>query len=327
MSKTIIDNLNSKKDSVTSKSGGEGTAYFFENYILKKYHPFEYWDPKSFDGYFKELQKFYEDGCNIPSILDYKSFSKEECLLLQERLFTKEIYPTGMKTSLTIDGQTKVIDVSPLKFIYAECEGFCSREEFSKAIDKADPNDPLYSLIVFTYLKIFLNTTKKLESINDDVLDKFILDDAYMTVSGRYGVPDIHAGNVFIDRNASSIKEMQIIDNFFLNGFDNECLGNEEKAGKSVYVDMFNLFKLNGELRGIISCFEGKKRSEMEKIVDENLKVCESALLRFTNSSREIIKPSRVLDRRDKHICTSVAESISGKDGRLAREIEKQFDL
>lgn len=327
MPKTIIDNLNSKKDKVTSKSGGEGTAYFFENYILKKYHPFEYWDPKSFDGYFKELQKFYDEGCNIPSILDYKSMNKDECLLLQERLFTKEIYPTGMKMFLTIDKKTNVIDISPLKFIYAECEGFCSRKEFSKAIDKADPNDPLYSLIVLTYLKIFLNTTKKLEAINDDVLDKFILDDAYMTFCGKYGVPDIHAGNVFVDRNASSIKQMQIIDNFFLNGFDNECLNDEEKAGLSVYIDMFNLFKLNGELREIITCFEGSKRSEMERIVDENLKITESALLRFTESSRTIIQPSKTLSRKGKYICTSVAESISGKDGKLIKEIEKQFEM
>lgn len=327
MNKTIIDNLKERKDNVPFKVGGEGTAFMFENYILKKYHPFHYWNMRAFEGYFKELQKFSTEGCNIPNVVDWKSFGKDECYLLQEKLSTKEIYPTGSKVNLTINDKIETIDVSPLNFIYAECEGFCSREEFLNAIDKADPNDPLYALIVMTYLKIFLNTSKKLEGVNVNVLDEFILNDTYMTCYGEYGVPDIHAGNVFIDRNANDLKEIQIIDNFFLNGFENECLNNEGLTGNSIYADMFKLFKLNGELKSLLVGFSGKTLKEMEQVVNENLKLCENALLKFVKRSKTIIRPQKKLSKKEDYVCRQVAGSISGKNGKIMQEIESQFEM
>jgi hypothetical protein len=90
---------------------------------------------------------------------------------------------------------------------------------------------------------------------------------------------------------------------------------------------MFRLFRLNGELQDIISKFEGKKLSDMQKIIDENLKLAEKTLLRFVDVSKKIIRPGTQLDKRERYTCTTVAQSISGKYGKLSREIDRQFGM
>lgn len=195
-------------NSFASKKGKEGRAYFVgEDFIVKsivgsgrlgKMTEF-------FDCYIKEQQKFANQGLLIPKLYSYKAVksSKEdgsECVdfyILEERFKGSDIFVRASKNFF-----------DNFKRSFGSDQTGVSVDEKKLAYDSMK-----------NYIDGFISQNNFLMSLSDDKFDDLTKTVYRMFKEGKYSIPDVHAGNLLVNKDGFNVIDNYMVDRASKKGF------------------------------------------------------------------------------------------------------------
>lgn len=213
-----------------SKQGKEGTAYFIgDDYIVKSIvnSPRQDELAKFFECYIKEQQKFAKEGYLIPKLHAYKivnsigadGSSSMSFYTLQDRINGGDIFVRAADSFF--ENFKRVYDKDYEEETYSE----------DKEIAYSDME---------TYIQGFIFQNVFLSKLSQDKFDKLVKTAYNMYKEGEYSIPDIHAGNILVNKNG-----FNVIDNYMVDRTSNPKFYNVIKPDSFLTSRFLNVFNEN----------------------------------------------------------------------------------
>lgn len=311
-------------------AGGEGVAYFLnDKFVVKEFLNLENSSVLNvaFDAYSKEMQNFKKMGYSVPEIYSWvrvpvKSKNKREMdkfFILEERVAGRELY------------------FGFLEDVYSLAKDFCSKKEFYCAVDRPDENLKLFSQIATEYIRDYIKMNEFIESLSEDVLERFILEAFNMYVIGRVSAPDIFPSNILVEGNKLTIIDNKIADR---DGLDAEYMATDgdgletiETAHNFIISNLLNLFIYNEYIsdsdNGLLYSLEDKNAVKIDDLVRQNVKVCEAAIFKIVKVMNNCLdNPSLTNKKLFKNTLNTLVR-ILGKDKaeRVMRQVSSKFEM
>lgn len=223
-----------------SKSGGEGTAYFIDDKFVVKEMLYKFDEnifSFVFNDYCAEMQKFAKQGYKVPKIYSWLQIPNEKKLwteneylyyILEERVPGREIYFNSVNE------------------IYELCKHLCSKDEFEGEWIN-NKFTPLLKKIYETYIKDYIETNEKVESMSDADLEKFFDTIFVAADDARYYFPDLNFRNIMIDKDQINLIDLR-------STCDNNLADMKKHVKHEIVIfDLIKVMYNNYELSKIIS--------------------------------------------------------------------------
>ncbi len=262
-------NLIPMLNQMESKSGGEGTAYFFGDYVIKEYSMSFNDDPDFqivFPQYCKELQEYANKGYSIAKIYSWLSLPEDSefrYFILEERAKGRELFAYSFAE------------------FYRYYKNHLTKSEYNNILQNPTKHIAQIKDIAKEYIQDFIFVNEFIEALPEPVLIKFITESYDMTINAKYSIADLNAVNVFADFEG---QKLTLIDNYVTDKL------NDVSQTKEDYVSMFfksliMLFLRNDSVKNIkkekLKGLSSEQTLELDPMIMANEKVNKAALLRL----------------------------------------------
>ena len=289
----FMENIISKLSKLKAIAGTEGIAYFVDDkYILKEYTQNaknEAFLTLCFNEYCEEIFDFAKAGYSVPQIYDWLTVEPK-----------KSIFRTKPAKFYVLEEQVKGRNLfySKLKKSYGLFQDLCSLSDFEKVIKNPEQNVGLYMEILRVYINDYIYINSYIEAMPEAELDRFMISIAKMFETGKYSVPDVHSGNVFISND-----QLKIIDNCMLQK-EKDPYYSRQKVEDFLIARLAILFKPNTDIKGYLSAENIVRSSdfcELETLIGENADMCYAALEKVFKSMKRCLDGKTVENNRVLH--------------------------
>lgn len=241
-----------------SKKGKEGNAYFVgDDYIVKSIVN-SYRQEKMatfFDCYIKEQQKFANQGLLIPKLYSYKIVNSlnedgSSCVafyILEEKFKGSDMF---IRASDNFFGNFKRV------FGVDYSEGIVNDE-------KSLMNESMKN-----YINGFINQNNFLMGLSDDKFDDLVTTVYKMFKHGKYSIPDVHAGNLLVNKDG-----FNVIDNYMLDRTSNG-LFKTMSSERFLTTRFLNVFRENIKITSLLrdpAILKDQDWSKLYQLQEENM--------------------------------------------------------
>jgi len=257
-------------------TGAEGTAYFFgDKFVVKQYTSIgrAHWD--EFDALFTEFCKEMQDLGNvsaypkvyawvkIPNMAYYsgKEYNKFNYYILEERIKGRDLYYGFYHDS------------------YDLCRDYMSFDEFDETIVHPLDNFSFFCKIMECYISDYIKINEFLESLNENEIEKFLLENLEVDKKYNYLCSDIHPTNIILEN-----EKLRPIDPFviFLNEKNFDIKEIKEKfIHKVLLLFWANEMVQNDSIKDYFGFNKNEIGNRFETLQSTNNKVCSEAMKKF----------------------------------------------
>ena len=305
--------------------GAEGVAYFInDELILKKYYNhIDMEDKGGFDEvlkemfvpYCKSMIDLYNRGLNVPKIVEYQKVADkhgiESYYILQEKIKGRETFNIDLE-----------------RF----CKNVYYDEKYGLDYALKQKDEHLLHDIILSYIDDFILVNEFIESADERVLEKFIMDAYNVYKFSKASVPDVSGRNVLLDTASSKFSHIDL----FMTDRNNDSRfsADDSKTRLQIYdnnviKDIINLFNYNNfETLKREPCFVEAVKSdpafanEVENYLSSNIKMCSAAIQKMMRVMRRCLNNPRLKDDRLFSIIYNNLTKIFGNDSEKAKIIQ-----
>lgn len=300
-------------------NGGEGVAYFLDDdFVVKEYLDTDNW--KMFDivfsNYCQEMQKFAEQGYNVPKIYAWLKMpnmkhytdgqpNANRYYILEEKVKGRNLY------------------YGFLEEFYPMCVEKFTKRQFLNIVH--NPNENLIALdeIVKMYLKDYIQMNEFLESMSEDELAKLIVSAYELHMNGKHSEPDLYPCNVLVDGD-----NMKLIDtHIYVDGEDRRIP--REILVDSFFVNLINLFIYNDNVEKLDSAvlygLDKSNHKDYSYYKQKNAKVSKAAIERVLRILNKYCDNPRLTNPKAYMLAFNTLQSFLGK--RKTEEVLENVNI
>lgn len=241
-----------------SKKGKEGRAYFVgDDYIVKSIVNNSRLGKMTefFDCYIKEQQKFANQGLLIPKLYSYKAVKTTnedglECVdfyILEERFKGSDIFVRASKNFF-----------DNFKRSFGSDQTEVSGDERKLAYDSMK-----------NYIDGFISQNNFLMSLSDDKFDDLTKTVYRMFKDGKYSIPDVHTGNLLVNKDG-----FNVIDNYMIDRASKKGFWKTMTSEYFLTTRFLNVFKENVNISSVLknqSVLKDHDWSTLYRLQEENM--------------------------------------------------------
>ncbi len=239
-----------------SLSGGEGTAYFFGDYVIKEYDENINKDlefKRLFPLYCKELKKFSDMGFNVPKIYSWVVLDNPDLpmfYILEERIKDRPLFAPS------------------LPYFYSIFKEKASQDHYDRIILNRVLYFKEFQSLIEDYLKDIIAMNEFLASMPENNLAKFLTDAYIMSTDAQYSIADLNSRNVFVNTSKNKIS---LIDNYFMDNSESTLPDRENRI--SVFTTSLLTLLLPSSPLECKHCIQSANRGILPTSIENLLKM------------------------------------------------------
>lgn len=267
-----------------SKQGKEGYAFFIgDEYVVKAIvnSPRQEQMAQYFDCYIKEQQKFADKGYLLPRLYSYKVVNSMNIdgstnisfYILEDKFNGNDIFTRSSNNFF-----------QNFKMVYGE--------EYRESIS-AEQKEFAYKDME-TYISGFIMQNIFLMGLSDDKFDKLVLSVYKMFKEGEYSIPDIHPGNLMVNRTG-----FNVIDNYMLDRKYTSKYLNKMQSETFLTTRFLNIFDESKKIRDVLrepEILQNKDLEKLQLLQKENMFYTQAVIKKLMLSIKRCISQNEPLD-------------------------------